>query len=83
MMPIATSCPILPIRSEILLAALLVVCLAAELAVPVAARIVCAAFFVPLSIVAVVSTRLHQADDAAPGLSQFLPSLAPRAPPVS
>ena len=57
MMPIAVSCPILPVRSEILLGLLLVACLVVEVIAPVAVQIVAMALFVPLAV------RLSLPDD--------------------
>jgi hypothetical protein len=83
MMPIAAFCPVLPVRSEILLGLLLVVCLVVEVLAPVAVQIVSAALFVPLAIAVIVSNPSRQIDKDIPGPYPLVPSLAPRAPPVS
>jgi hypothetical protein len=83
LMGIATFCPILPVRSEILLALLLTVYLITEMVAPIAVQIISAALFVPFGIAVAVSRKSHQADEGVPSPSPFLASLAPRAPPVS
>jgi hypothetical protein len=80
---IATFCPILPVRSEILLALLFTVYLFAELVAPIAVQIISAALFVPFGIAVAVYGKSHQADEDVPSPSPFLASLAPRSPPVS
>lgn len=82
-MPVASFCPIMPARSEILLAALLVLYLAVELVAPIAVQIVSAALFVPLGIAVVISRRFLQTDVDVPDPFPFLASSAPRPPPVS
>jgi hypothetical protein len=83
MMRIATFCPILPVRSEIMLALLLSIYLFTELVAPIAFQIISAALFVPFGIAVAVSGKSHQADEDVPSPSPFRASLAPRAPPVS
>ena len=83
MMPVATFCPMLPARSEVLLALLLVTYLAVELVAPIAVQIISAALFVPLGIAVVVSRNFLQTDEGVPDPFPFLASLASRPPPVS
>jgi len=83
MMPIATSCPILPGRSEILLGLLLGACLIVEVIAPVALQIVSAALFVPLAIAIIVCRRPREIDNEVFASSPLSTSLAARAPPVS
>jgi len=83
MMPVATICPMLPARSEILFALLLATYLAVELVAPIAVQIVSAALFVPLGIAVVVSREFPQTEEDVPEHSPFLASFASRAPPVS
>jgi hypothetical protein len=83
MMPIATSCPLLPVRSEILFALLLLACLTAELIAPIAVHIVSVALFVPLAVAIVVFRRFSPIERKLSGSSIFLQLLAARPPPVS
>jgi hypothetical protein len=82
-MPLAPLGPMMTLRSEILIAALLAISLAAELVDPIAVQLVFAALFVPLGIAVAVARRSVPSERRIPAPSPFLPSFASRAPPVS